>query len=273
MSSADERHRAMMHGALRSAAGHFSLVLAGKPVLGWKDRTIGAKATADGGIRWLRVASELPTWAFGEFWDGNEDAAQIQGVRKPDVTGVFDWASEDRCFRAEVMTYIVDSPVSATPELREDPGLPGRWWEGLRSSLDALSGHKTARLPLSQRAVTRRLRQYFADRIDPVIDFWVTAHNDLHWNNLTRPDCFLLDWDGWGMAPAGYDAATLYCHSLLVPDVAARIYEEFSTELDTSDGVRSQLLVIAHMLDRSGHGDYPELVLPLHRLGDKLTRR
>lgn len=274
LSPADEQHRTVMRSALHRAASHFSLTLAGRPVFGWQDRSIGTKARTVGGKAvWLRVGSELSTWAYGQSWEGNKDAAGIRGVRKPEVCQVSDWAQHDRWFRAEVMSYVAEHPVSASPELQADPRLPGAWWASLRSSLDALSGHTTERLHLSQQAVTRRLRQYFADRIDPVVDYWVTAHNDLHWNNLTRPGCYLLDWEGWGMAPAGYDAATLYCHSLLVPEAAARVHTEFAAELDTPDGVRSQLLAIARMLDRSSHGDYHELVLPLHELAGKLTRR
>ncbi|MBB4933402.1 thiamine kinase-like enzyme [Lipingzhangella halophila] len=112
-----------------------------------------------------------------------------------------------------------------------------------------------------------------ADRVDTTVQMWVCAHGDLHWNNVTAPGCVLLDWEGWGMAPLGYDAATLYCHSLLVPDVAARVREEFTDVLDTPDGVRSQLLVIARMLQRSVHGDYPALVALLHRLADDLLTR
>lgn len=270
----DEQHRAMMRAALYAAAEHFSLTPTGSSVFGWNDRTIGVKATTNGGeVVWLRVASELSTWAYGEFWDGNKDATSIRGVPKPDVARVLDWGCGDRWFRAEVMTYVPESPVSATQELFEDPGLPAEWWRGLQSSLDALSGHLTTRLHANQSAVTRRLRAYFADRVDPVVDMWATAHTDLHWNNLTRPECYLLDWEGWGMAPVGYDAATLYCHSLLVPDVAAQVREEFAEVLDTPDGVRAQLLVIARMLGRSSQGDYPDLVLPLHRLADELTGR
>jgi hypothetical protein len=274
LSPADQQHRAVMRAALHRAARQFSLSLTGRPIFGWQDRSIGAKARTDSGeVAWLRVGSELATWAYGESWEGNKDAAAIRGVRKPQVRLVSGWSQGDRHFRAEVMTYVAEPCVSATPELHDEPRLPGSWWISLRSSLDALSGHPTARLHLSQQEVTRRLRQYFADRVEPVVNYWVTAHNDLHWNNLTRPDCYLLDWEGWGLAPAGYDAATLYCHSLLIPGTAARVYAEFVAELETPDGKRSQLLAITRMLDRSAHGDYPELVVPLHELAGKLTGR
>jgi len=51
---------------------------------------------------------------------------------------------------------------------------------------------------------------------------WTAAHADLHWANVLAPDCALVDWEGWGLAPAGYDAATLYVHSLLAPDTGER---------------------------------------------------
>jgi hypothetical protein len=57
---------------------------------------------------------------------------------------------------------------------------------------------------------------------------WTTAHGDFHYANLCGPDLYILDWEGWGTAPAGYDAATLHSHSLLIPTVAARIREQFA---------------------------------------------
>ncbi|MFE1876426.1 hypothetical protein ACFW9N_37130 [Streptomyces sp. NPDC059496] len=33
----------------------------------------------------------------------------------------------------------------------------------------------------------------------------------------------ILDWEGWGRAPYGYDAATLYMYALFTPETAARI--------------------------------------------------
>ncbi|MFI5622663.1 hypothetical protein ACIA03_04270 [Nocardioides sp. NPDC051685] len=67
--------------------------------------------------------------------------------------------------------------------------------------------------------------------------------------------------------------ATLYCHSLLVPDTAATIRHRFAYMLDTPDGQRSQLLAIARMLGRTRMGDYTDLVVPLHRRADEILGR
>lgn len=52
---------------------------------------------------------------------------------------------------------------------------------------------------------------------------WATAHADLHWGNLRGPTLHILDWESWRSAPAGYDAATLHCNSLLHQPTARRV--------------------------------------------------
>ncbi|MFI5800717.1 hypothetical protein [Streptomyces sp. NPDC051677] len=54
----------------------------------------------------------------------------------------------------------------------------------------------------------------FVDIPVPAVSCWTTAHADVHWANLTSP-LRLLDWEAWGRAPEGFDAATLYAYSLL----------------------------------------------------------
>lgn len=101
----------------------------------------------------------------------------------------------------------------------------------------------------------------------------MTSHGDLHWANLTAPRLVILDWEQWGLAPYGYDIATLYCHSLLVPETAATIRHRFTHMLDSPDGRRAQLLTIARMHGRTRMGDYTDLVIPLHRLADEILGR
>jgi hypothetical protein len=264
---ADENHRAWMCAALRHAAKVFGLELVGAPVFGWSDRSIGAAAApVTGGIRrWLRVVTEHLSWANGDWWTGNKDAAAITGIPKPEVVDTHEWTDGGQALRAEVMTYIPAHPCSPTPELRQGIELPYGWWGDLRQGLHRLADVPTDRQAVTQEQVSRRLRIFFGDRIDTRFDRWTTAHADLHWANLTAPDFTVLDWEMWGRAPYGYDAATLYCHTLLQPDIARTVHETFADVLDTPDGIRAQLFVITRMLFRADRGDYLDLVIPLHR--------
>ena len=79
-----------------------------------------------------------------------------------------------------------------------------------------------------------------------------------------RPNLNILDWESFGVAPAGYDVATLYCLSLLTPRTAAKVRETFGEILDSPDGVRAQLHVIGRYLKRVEYGDFRDLADPLH---------
>ncbi len=77
----------------------------------------------------------------------------------------------------------------------------------MRHALDVLATHQTERVGATQEGISRRLLTFFGDKIDPTITTWRTAHGDLQWTNLTAPALNLLDWEGWGLAPVGYDSA------------------------------------------------------------------
>jgi hypothetical protein len=212
------------------------------------------------------VSWSEPHWAEGNYWTGNQDAAAISGVPKPTVLDLYEWGEEGYFRnRAEVMTLVHDQPCSETQELREDLTLPAQWWRGLRDALDALSQHQTGRAITSQETVSRRLLAFFGDQVDPTVDRWVTAHGDLNWSNLTAPNLNLLDWESFGVAPAGYDAATLYVLSLRVPDTAASVHETFADVLDSPDGVRSQLHVIGRFLKRVELGEFADMAGAWHQ--------
>ncbi|MGH3921761.1 MAG: aminoglycoside phosphotransferase, partial [Pseudonocardiaceae bacterium] len=153
--------------------------------------------------------------------------------------------------KAELMTFVPAPVCSPTLTLRAGLELPDRWWESLRRSLDALAAWPTERIGFSQELVTRRLLSFFGGQ---------------------APDCHLLDWEGWGAAPAGYDAALLYCTSLLQPDIAHRVHEVFADLLDSPDGVRVQLCAAATLLLRVAYGHHLDLAEPLHRHASGLLR-
>ena len=267
---ANVRFREWMRTLLAQAAEHFSLTLLSDPTFGWRDRSIGSRVRGFDGERWLRVVTSHSMWANGEFWTGNLDASAIHGVLKPRVLQVHEWAEEPRNIRAELMTLVPGRTCSDTQELREEIYLPDEWWTSLRHTLDLLTTHPTERVGATQEGISRRLLAFFGDTIDPTVTTWNTAHGDLQWANLTAPALYLLDWEGWGTAPAGYDAATLYCYSLLAPNTARRVYETFADILDTPDGTHAQLHVIGRLLLRVNGGDYPDLANPLHQHAQRL---
>ncbi|MGH8896374.1 MAG: AAA family ATPase [Egibacteraceae bacterium] len=183
-----------------------------------------------------------------------------------------EWDDGDRRLKAELMAFVPALACSPTLALRASLKLPDRWWESLRRSLDALAAWPTERIGFSQELVTQRLLSFFGGKVDPTVGAWTTAHADLHWANLTAPDCHLLDWEGWGAAPAGYDAALLYCTSLLQPGIAHRVHEVFADLLDSPDGVRAQLCAAATLLLRVAYGHHLDLAEPLHRHASRLLR-
>jgi hypothetical protein len=262
---ANARFRGWMRELLAQAAEHFSLTLLGDLTFGWRDRSIGSRVRGVDGDRWLRVVTSHNTWANGEFWTGNLDAAAIHGVPKPCVLQVHEWTEGPRSIRAELMTLVPGRVCSDTQELRNELDLPDEWWTRLRHALDVLATHQTDRVGVTQEGISHRLLAFFGDKIDSTVTTWSTAHGDLQWANLTAPAPYLLDWECWGIAPAGYDAATLYCYSLLAPNTARSVYETFADILDTTDGTLAQLHVVGRLLLRVNGGDYPDLARPLHQ--------
>ena len=130
--------------------------------------------------------------------------------------------------------------------------------------------------PVSGARLSRRVGAGSAGRLgssDPRVSRWTAAHTDLHWANLLAPGYVLVDWEGWGLAPAGYDAAYLFGHSLLVPEVAERVREVLGGQLQTPDGLPAQLYTTTRLLQRVDQGDYPGMAIPLHRNADQVIEQ
>lgn len=256
---------------LGRAAEHFGLTITGPPSFGWRLRSIRAPMVGPLGECWLRVVSEEPQWAQGYAWTGNVDANAIGYIAKPRVLDVFEWPERDwRIQRAEVMTKVAGEPCSPTDVLRASLDVPAAWWSDLRRSLDALAVISTDRTHADQARVTDRVRRRIGNTVDTTATQWATAHGDLHWSNVMRPRFGVLDWELWGTAPAGTDAATLMCYSLLMPEITQRVHAMFGDVLDTATGRVAQLYVVACLLRRVDGGDHPDLAEPLARHADSL---
>ncbi len=212
---ADATFRNWMRLNLARAADTFGLSVTGAPIFGWRLRSIGAVARGPNGARWLRVVSEQPQWATGEFWTGNQDANTLTGLPKPVVLTSTEWDEAGwRSQRAEVMTLLPGEPCSPSDVLRTDLKLSDRWFSELRRSLRRLASAPTTRITVTQTRVNGLVCATFGQHRSLQINHWETVHGDLHWSNLLQPQLGILAWKMWGKGPAGTDAATLYCYSL-----------------------------------------------------------
>ncbi|MBV9013550.1 MAG: phosphotransferase [Pseudonocardiales bacterium] len=262
IADADARFTQWMRLNLDRAADHFGLTLTGQSVFGWRLRTIGAPAAGGEGPVWLRVVTEFPEWAHGDTWTGNTDANTLTGITKPQVIGVHEWDEQNwRRQRAEVLTLLPGTAISRTNQLRAAVDLPDAWWADLREGIDVLRATLTVRAYTTSGRVAQRTRATYGTELH--VTEWETVHGDLHWENLLAPEFGLIDWELWGRGPAGMDAATLLLYSLLIPEVAERVYDTFADQLDTPAGRTAQLAVAARLLSRIADGDFPELADPI----------
>ncbi|MEU4224867.1 aminoglycoside phosphotransferase [Nonomuraea sp. NPDC026600] len=266
--------RAFLRRILAEGSNRLGVTLTGDAVFGWHDRTIGSAALAEEGRFWLRATAEHHDWAHGEAWTGNPDATAIRGVPKPTLITRTEWDEAPVSIYVELLTYVPDMPCSPSPELAASPVLPTSWWTDLRAAVDALATNLTPRGDHDPGTLAGRVEAFYGRPLDlPKTPVLRTEHTDLHWANLTQPRLWLLDWEYWGSAPAGYGAAVLYLHSLLIPATAARVHELFADVLDTPTGRLAQLSAAAHILDRATRsGDYPSLASPVRTHAARLIQ-
>ncbi len=239
-------------------------------VYGTQGMTAGFRTDAG---TWVRVQWRRPSKIYGPAWAGAECASVLRGVTKPDWFQTASWCDDTRevVWRADEMELVSFPVINSTGVIATEPELPESWWASLRKSLAALAEHQTERVGVRQDHLTRRINQVFPDEVDTTVDEWVTAHADLHWGNLTAPDCYLLDWEDWGAAPRGRDAVSLWGVSLHVPALAARVEREFQTDLQTRSGKLAQLLFCSNVIRvNAKRADPSPLVPPAKRVAATL---
>jgi hypothetical protein len=220
---------------------------------GWQGRTYGRPVTASDGRAWLRLAGSLTDQINATFWNGSLEAEKSlpPSIPRPRLRDVHDWTEGSWSYRAELYDHEPERPVSATPILTTAPDLPPAWWTNLATALTDVTALPTRRLSVHQPFLDRAMPRYLGTPITTVSPSWSTAHGDLHFANLCAPTLRILDWEGWGLAPTGYDAAVLHAHSLLLPPLAARIRHELAHILDTPAGRHAELVVTTQLLHTS----------------------
>lgn len=199
--------------------------------------------------------------------NGPESAAVLRGVAMPHWYGAVTWRddAEPVLWRADETELMNDPPVGQAALVIEDPQLPGTWWDGLNASLDALATQHTPRIAtpdtesITQDLVEVTIRSVFPEVCDLVVSEWTPAHADLTWANVIGPDFCIIDWEDWGMAPRGLDAATLWGNALAVPALADRVWAERRPDLESRSGRLMALFFCAKVVGPYAHEADPRL--------------
>lgn len=244
-----------------------------------KRRSIGCRTDRR---TWVRIEARPIGKLDGQGFNGPECAAVIEGIAKPAWYQGVSWWDQERgvMWRADETQLVTAEIIKRGGTLTTDPRLSDSWWARLTSSLHALAGFPTTRVatptmaPITEDRVAAVVHKAFPE-IDTHVDEWITAHGDLFWTNLTAPECWILDWEDWGRAPRGYDAASLWHRSLAVPALAERVAHELRSELDARTGRLCQLMRCVETI--TAPPGYAEELLPAatehaHRLVAQLSQ-
>ncbi|MEV7969422.1 phosphotransferase [Sphaerisporangium sp. NPDC088356] len=247
----------------------------GTEAWGWRGRTLSRPVLAPDGPAWLRIACAPTGQADSTFWDGSIEAENaIPGsIPRPRLRYTHDWSDGLWKYRAELFDRLAARTAAESPTLLTAPDLPPTWWTALRAALDDLVTISTHRFSVSQQYLDRAMPRFLGAPIDTTAPSWSTAHGDFHWANICAPTLHVLDWEGWGLAPTGYDAAVLHSYSLLVPSVATRVRTELAHVLNSPAGQFAELAVITQLLHTTTRGDNLDLAEPLRNRATHLLGR
>ncbi|WP_307060990.1 hypothetical protein [Streptomyces sp. B3I8] len=242
---------------------------------GWAGRTLGVPArTAVGAPVWLRLVSAPEDKASGKLWDGALDAQHVFGDldgRRPALLAVHDAVDDGTAYRAELSARVDQPVLSDDPVLQCDLQLPDSWWADLAGTLEKVSAVDTDRVAVRPQYMDRAIPEFLGIPA-PAVARSTAAHSDLHWANLTAAPLQLLDWEGWGRAPEGFDAATFYAYTLLQENVAARVRAVFPI-LGSPAGLAAEATVCAQLLQTVARGDNLILEDQLRNWSEELRSR
>ncbi|MFJ6783834.1 hypothetical protein [Streptomyces yangpuensis] len=237
-----------------------------------KRRSVGTRT--DRGT-WVRIERRGLDRIGVQGGDGTASAEALRGIAKPAWLAGFAWRDETEpvMWRADETELLPGAPAGSAV-VAEDPKVTEEWWASLNASLDALAEQHTNRIAtpdtetLTQELVTGTVHSVFPG-VDTAVVEWRPAHADLNWANVTAPAFCLFDWEDWGMAPRGLDAANLWGASLTVPNLADRVRSERRNDLESRDGKLMLLLVAAKILGPYADPEDPRLV-PARKTAEQL---
>lgn len=257
----------------KSAAGARTPESSASSSLGWAmdyvERTLNVRLDRTGATRgsasvgaatnrrsWIRLERASIDDVGRRGWGGIEAVAALPGIAAPEWINSLTWRGEEPgvLWRADEVKCVEQVPVEAGASLARDPGLTSTWWKTWTESMDTLGAGRSTRIAVARRQsvtadhVARVIEAVWPRRINTRVLEWTCAHGEMTWRKLTGPECWILGWDGYGVAPRGLDAATLWSNSLGVPEVAARIWRERAADLESPTGELMALFCLARIL-------------------------
>jgi hypothetical protein len=239
-----------------------------------KRRSVGAPT--DRGT-WVRIERRGLDRIGVQGGDGIASAEALRGIAKPAWLAGVAWRDEVEpvMWRADETGLLPGTPVGSAV-VTEAARLAEEWWTSLNASLEALAAQHTNRIAtpdtetLTQELVTGTIHSAFPG-VDTAVTDWRPAHADLNWANVTAPVFCVFDWEDWGMAPRGLDAANLWAASLAVPPLADRVRRERCNDLASRDGNLMMLFVAAKILGPYSDPQDPRLV-PARKTAEQLLQ-
>ncbi|WP_432147354.1 hypothetical protein [Streptomyces sp. bgisy029] len=229
-----------------------------------KRRSVGMRT---GRNTWVRAERRSFQRIASQGGNGSEMAAVLRGVVMPRWHAGLTWRDEHEpvMWRADETDFVTGSPVGQAALMIEDPQLTNTWWAELTASLDALASQPAPRIAtpdtesITQDLVDATISQVFPEVADLTIDEWAPAHADLTWANVMGPQFCIIDWEDWGTAPRGLDAATLWGNALAVPALAKRVWTERRPDLESRSGRLMALFTCAKIVGPYAHEADPRL--------------
>jgi hypothetical protein len=262
-----------LEAAFSKACTQLNAVPLGVRRRGYRGKSVGSRVRLqDASESWLKVSGAQFAW---QEWPrhGELSAPSIEGVSRPSITAKIEWRDEDVSWQALQFTIAPSPTISETPWLPPTVQIEESWLAEIKRTVDRLAALPVSRWNLHPGRVAKVIAERYGRRAPHVVDEWRTAHGDLHWANLTAPDLVLLDWEFWGTAPRGFDAATLLSFSFSNSELFQRIEATFAEDLDTSSGIVARLFAFAQRLQRIEAGDHdPREYRSIEREAKRLLR-
>lgn len=250
-----------VQAAFSDACRRLGLTPLQAPKPSYQSKSCGGQVRSlDGATSWLKV-SGVPSGSLNERRLREEEAIRhVARIRTPQVVESMGWTADGVEWRALRMT-LESSPTVAEHMRHGGASLADddHWIGALRETLGQVAVIPAAHHCRTPEYVAGAIHARFGTEAPQVAEEWRTAHGDLSWGNLTAPELALLDWETWGLAPRGYDAAYIVVHSLRDRALMRRLERAFEDEFSTASGQVALLLACAEMLneiDRIGseHG-------------------